>query len=256
MHWNQHVLQFVCSTDLSHCDILELWRQWEYSEQLNLAERGFQQTVVRCYGFLRAVVVTGNASQLRNLKHKKVQNSKSELTTTPKLTAFVINAHLLLTNTCLLLTWKFPDFLSYFTRLFLSSCEAAEWIRSALRWMKKILHVFQVCWSTLSFNKYTYTGWQSRFKSLQSEEDTETAQDRTVSRQNQELQPVGGYNTRSPWFWTSHEIWQHWLDENTKQNLISWACKANQVQSEVAFPKPLGMRNLLISKNELTKSPK
>ena len=138
IHWNKNVLQFVCSTDLSHGDILELWRQWEYSEQLNLAERGFQQTVVRCYGFLRAIVVTGNASQLRNLKHKKVQTSKSELTTTPKLTAFVINAQLLLTNTCLLLTWKFPDFLSYFTRLFLSSCEAAEWIRSALRWMTKI----------------------------------------------------------------------------------------------------------------------
>ena len=117
---------------------------------------------------------------------------------------------------------------------------------------KNITWVLSLLVYTLSFSKYVYTSRQSRFKSLQSEEVTETAQDRTVSRQNLESQPVSGYNTRSPWFWTSHEIWPHWLDENTKQILISWAYKANEVQPEVAFPKPLRMRNLLISKNELT----
>ena len=36
----------------------------------------------------------------------------------------------------LVLTWKFPDFLLYFTRLFLSSWVAAEWIKSALRYKR------------------------------------------------------------------------------------------------------------------------
>ena len=41
---------------------------------------GFKQTVVGCYGFLRAVVMTGNASELRNLKHKKNSHHEEQIT--------------------------------------------------------------------------------------------------------------------------------------------------------------------------------
>ena len=46
---------------------------------------------------------------------------------------------------------------------------------------KNITWVLSLLVYTLSFSKYVYTSRQSRFKSLQSEEVTETAQDRTVS---------------------------------------------------------------------------
>lgn len=49
------------------------------------------------------------------------------------------------------LTWKFPDFLSYLTRLFLSNCVAAEWIRSALRCEKTNMYSNSFACNLLGF---------------------------------------------------------------------------------------------------------
>ena len=56
------------ATDLSDADVLELWGEGEDAEELNLAERGFQQLVIGGHGLVGAVVVAGNATQLCHLQ--------------------------------------------------------------------------------------------------------------------------------------------------------------------------------------------
>lgn len=65
------------SAYLSHCDVPELWGQWEHSEEFDLAERRFQQLVVGLDWVVGDVEVTGNAAQVCNLWVKRQKSEAS-----------------------------------------------------------------------------------------------------------------------------------------------------------------------------------
>ena len=59
------------NSDLSDCNVLELGREREYTEELNLTERGLEQLIICGHGLVGDVVVAGNATKVSHLGQQR-----------------------------------------------------------------------------------------------------------------------------------------------------------------------------------------